>query len=291
MKLFPMAAVFWGACLTGALGQISVEVAVDQEQFLPNESLVLRVRISNFSGQTLSLGKAEDWLSFTVEAKDNFVVKQVRPVPVAGEFTLESSSIATKRVDLAPCFDLTKSGRYSVTATVKIPDWNRAYSSQPKTFDISLGAKLWEAAFGVPEPAGEAKGSPEVRKYVLQQAVNLKGIRLYFRLTDASESRTFRVFPIGALVSFSHPEPQLDTLSNLHVLFQNGARTFSYCVINPEGILVTRETHEYTTTRPVLRAGPDGKIMVEGGARRTTSDDLPPPAAPTPSADAKPTSP
>ncbi len=290
MKLFLTVAAFWGACLAGALGQMSVEVAVDQEQFLPSESLVLRVRISNFSGQTLSLGKTADWLSFTVEAKDSFVVKQVRPVPVAGEFTLESSSIATKRVDLAPCFDLTKAGRYSVIATVKIPQWERAYSSQSKTFDISSGTKLWEAAFGVPEPSGEAKGSPEVRKYMLQQAVNLKEIRLYCRLTDVSESRTFRVFPIGSLISFSRPEPQLDRLSNLHVLFQNGARTFSYCVINSDGILMARETHEYTTTRPVLRAGPEGKVVVAGGARRTTPDDLPPPA-PTPSVDAKPTSP
>jgi hypothetical protein len=67
----------------------------------------------------------------------------------------------------------------------------------------------------------------------------------------------------------------VDRLSNLHVLSQIGARSFSYSVINPNGEVIARQTHDYTKKRPVLRANADGKISVVGGVRRMTANDLP----------------
>jgi hypothetical protein len=51
--------------------------------------------------------------------------------------------VATKRVDLAPHFNLNQLGRYAIIATVKIKAWNRELASSPKMFDIIHGAKLW----------------------------------------------------------------------------------------------------------------------------------------------------
>ena len=57
----------WLACFGTALAQgISVEVVTDQDYFLPHESLMVKVRITNFSGQTLVLGKDDDWLTFAI---------------------------------------------------------------------------------------------------------------------------------------------------------------------------------------------------------------------------------
>jgi hypothetical protein len=199
-------------------------------------------------------------------------------VPVTGEFDLDSARVATRRVDLAPYFALTQPARYSVTATVKIRAWDRDISSSPRSFDIIHGANLWEQEFGIPAASADTNATPEVRKYILQQANYLKGqLRLYLRLTDASEEKTFRVFPIGQMVSFSRPEGQVDQSSNLHVLYANGPHSYSYTVFNPDGDLVVHETFDYSSSRPRLHVDQAGKISVSGGVRRVTSKDLPAP--------------
>ena len=76
--------------------QVTVEVTQDQDQFLPGEALPTAVRITNRSGQTLHLGRDEDWLTFSVQARDVEVVPKTGEVPVVGEFDLESSRVATE---------------------------------------------------------------------------------------------------------------------------------------------------------------------------------------------------
>ena len=263
-----------------------MELTLDQEQFLSNEDVRVAVRITNRSGQTLAFGKENDWLTFSIEAREHYVVSQLGDVPVAGEFTLDSSQTGTKRVNLTPYFDFRQAGRYQITASVKIPQWEKEITSRPVVFDIISGTKLKELDFGVPSTATNAP--PEMRKYILQQALYMKQMRLYLRLTDAAGTTVFRVFPIAPMVSFSKPEAQLDKFSNLHVLHQTGARAFNYSVINPEGDVIIQQVHEYSSTRPVLRIDDDGKILVSGGFRRVTANDLPKPPAPQlPSQDAK----
>jgi hypothetical protein len=254
-----------------ALAQISVEVLTDQDQFLREEPLPVKVRLTNRSGQTLQLGHDNQWLSFAIESLDDVVVSKVGEIPVTGEFALESAQVATRQVDLIPGFDLTEAGRYKVTATVRIKAWNVEVASKPKAFEIVRGTRLWAQEFGIPT----ATGAPEARKYTLQQANYRKQLKLYLRLTDVDETHVFRVFPIGPLVSFSRPEAQVDRASYLHVLFQTGARSFLFQVINPDGDVVLRQTYDYTATRPVLRANDEGRIYVAGGARRITSSDVP----------------
>ena len=256
----------------GLKAQVSLEVVLDQEQYLRDESLPVKVRITNVSGQTLHLGKEADWLSFSVESRDGFVVRKLAEPQVAGEFDLESSLTATKRVDVMPCFGLSRPGRYTVTASVKIPQWNQELVTRPKVFDVVSGTKLREFEFGVPA----TNAVPEVRKYTLVQANSLKRLQLYVRVTDPPEARVFRVVPVGPLVSFSNPESQLDRSSHLHLLFQTGPRSFSYSVVNPDGELIVRQTHDYAGgSRPVLRGGVEGRVFVAGGARRMSASDVP----------------
>jgi hypothetical protein len=257
--------------------QVTVEVTLEQEQFLGGEALSAAVRITNRSGQTLRLGTEPDWLTFLVESRDGFIVAKTGEVPVLGEFTLESSKVATRHVDLAPYFAISHPGRYSVTATVRVKAWDATLNTKPKSFDIIQGAKLWSEEFGVPAAANGTNQSPEVRKYTLQQANYLRTqLRLYLRLTDAAESKVIKVFSLGPMVSFSEPEPQLDKFSNLHLLYQNGARSFSYTMISPDGDVLVRQTYDYSNTRPRLQTDQDGKFSVAGGARRVTSNDWPP---------------
>ena len=288
-KLVAMLAC-WLVWLSPAMSQgVSVEVVLDQAYFLPHEALMVKVRITNFSGQPLQFGKDDDWLSFAVEGNKSFVVPRLAPVPVRGEFTLDSSKVAIRTVDLAPCFDLSRPNHYTVRATVNLPQWQRLVTSDKKGFDILSGAKLWEQDFGVPQGVVQVGEQPEVRKYALFQTIHGKQLKLYLRLSDVSENKVFRIFPIGPMVSFSKPEPQLDKFGNLHILYQTGARSFNYSIVSPDGLLITRETHDYyNNSRPILRAGSDGRISVAGGNRRASADDLPPPTTTVSSNDAEP---
>jgi len=263
----------WVALLALTFFRASAQIAVDldlvQDQILPSESLLVAVRITNRSGQPLHLGVDNSWLTFRVESMDGAFVPKTAEPDVQGEFVVGSSEMATKHLDLAPYFKLTHQGNYRVTATVHIKDWNDEVASPPQPFDVIDGAKLWSQVFGMPVPAGAANPVPEVRKYTLEEANYLRSqLMMYVLVSDESGSHIFKVRSIGPMVSFSQPEAQLDRLSNLHVLYQGGARTFTYSIINPDGNFVRQETFDYYTTRPRLHTDDNGKITVLGGERR-----------------------
>ena len=266
---------FISALLVSALGaaaQVSVDVVLDQDQYLRDEPMPVKVKITNRSGQTLKLGRTADWLTFSVESRTGSPVARFSEPPVQEEFTLESSMVATRRVDIAPYFDLGTPGRYTVAANVKIDDWKQEMRSRPRDFEILRGTRLWEQLVGLP---ATNNAPPEARKFVLQQA-HLKRLTLYVRITDVSDLKTYRLFSLGPLVSFAQPEAQTDKESNLHVLFQTGPRSFNYSAISALGEMASRHTYDYAQTRPVLKSDEQGRIFVRGGQRRFTADDLPP---------------
>jgi hypothetical protein len=256
--------------------QVTVEVATEQEQFLPSETVPVAVRITNRSGQPLHLGADANWLTFDVESADGFIVVKNAEVPVMGEFDVGSSQMATKHVDLKPYFDLTRPGRYRVVATLRIKDWSVEMASPAKLFDVINPAKLWSQDFGIPGSAGATNGAPEVRKYSLEKANYLSSqLRLYVEVSDESESHVFNVVSIGKMVSFSEPEEQLDRFSNLHVVWQSGASFFTYAVVNPDGGLAKQEIYDYVTARPRLNMSDNGNVTVVGGVRRLKPEEIP----------------
>jgi hypothetical protein len=261
-----------------AAQEVTVDISLESEGYLANEPLIVKVRINNQSGATLHLGDVPGWLSFAVVSTEGGYVAPLRS-PELPKFDkpLDSSETAKLKVDLAPCFDLTRQGRYKVTATVKAPAFNTSFASNGKTFFISNGTKRWETKFGVPStiaPLG-ADGRPELRKYSLIEANYASETRLYARVTDATD-HNIRIVPIGALMSFSTVDQQTDKWMNLHILYQNGAKSFLYSVINPDGFMLARERHDFTDTRPTMYSNSEGRIGVRGGARRYTSHDIPP---------------
>ena len=270
--------IFGLAWLTffSASGQVTVDVVLDQEQFLPTETMPVAVRITNRSGQPLHLGADANWLTFSVESVGGSMVVKKADVPVQGEFDLGSSQVATKRVDLAPYFELTRQGGYRVTARVRIKDWDVEIPSPPRAFEVIDGAKLWSQTFGLPVPAGVTNRTPEVRKYTLEEANYLRSqLRMYVQVSDESERHIFKIRVIGPMVSFSQPEAQLDRLSHLHVIYQSGARAFTYSEVNPDGDIVRQEIYDYFNTRPRLHADDNGNITVLGGGRRVKPEGMP----------------
>jgi hypothetical protein len=264
-----------------ALGQVTVTLTLtlEQNQVLPGESVRVAARVTNFSGQSLYLGKDENWLQFSIETAEGRLVPRHGTPPVRGEFELPTAKMATKRLDLAPHFDLGQPGRYLITATVRIEEWGQEIVSKTMPLQVVSGTVLWEQNFGVPSASGRTT-APAVRRYVLQQAMHLKQMKLYARVVDGHDGRVYGVLPLGPVLSFSDPEKIIDPESNLHVLWQTGARSFNHSVVNPDGRLIGRQTHEYSDTRPMLRRTADGGVVVSGGIRRFGPDDLPTPRPP-----------
>ncbi len=258
--------------------QVSVEVLMERDQFMPGETVPVSVRVINHSGQTLHFG-SEAWLTFSVESAEGFVVDKKGAPPIAHDFDVASSDMATQHSELGPYFTITRQGRYRVTAMVRIKNWGTELTSAPKDFTIIRGVKIWEEEFGVPESPVASHGPPETRKYILQQATYLKSMSLYLRVTDRAETRIFRVLRVGPVVSFSRPQTLLDKENNLHLLYEETARKFSYSVVNPDGELTTRETYDYVNAGPPrLQLDEAGKIVVAGGTRHKDASDMPQPA-------------
>ena len=260
------------ALAPAALAQVTAEIVFEQDLFLRSESLPLRVRINNFSGQPLVFGNIPEWLTFMVENRDGIVLRKLSDIPMPKPFTVESSKSVSLRVDLMPHFKLSEQGHYSVHAQIKIPQIEREIRTDPKGFDIISGTTLWEREVGLP-----GAKPPIVRKFALQKAMFIKQIRLSVRVTDANETEVFRVVPLGVLLSFSEPEALVDNASQLHVLFQSGPKSFLYTIVTAEGDLIIRQTWDYANTRPRLQSADDGRVIVAGGARRILLSDLPPP--------------
>jgi len=254
--------------------QVTIEIMTDQDEFLPGETIPVIARVTNRSGQTLKFSHDQHWLKFVIQAKEGYVGMKGNEPTVDEDVTLESSERADVRVNLAPYFQLEKTGHYQVSATINVPEWKRQIHSDPKGFDVIKGARVWQQEFGVPKSADDTNAAPEMRTYALQEANYLRShLILYVQVTDTA-GKINKVQPIGPMISFGQPEAKVDKLSNLHVLYQNGPRSFSYTITNPDCEITTRQTYDYTS-RPRLVPNAEGKITVEGGTRRISRDDLP----------------
>ena len=145
-----------------ASAQVNVEMTLEQDQFLPSESLPVAVHITNRSGQSLHLGADTNWLTFDVESADSFIVLKKADVPVQGEFELGSSEVATKRVDLAPYFVLTQSGRYHIIATVRIKAAGATAKNSPhRNLPVSVADREHSGYLGQNRPTDHRSGRSE----------------------------------------------------------------------------------------------------------------------------------
>ena len=265
----------WLSLALPLAAQVTVEVEFEDHQFVANSEVYAAVRITNFSGRTLSLGQGQDWLELAVEADEGRIVARLSAPDVVEPFEVPNAARGTRWVNLEPHFDMSRPGRYQVTATVRLKDPQEPLVSSPAGVNVISGAQIWMQRFGLPRRLADGTAAMEVRKYSLIQASRLDDTSLYVRVSNDQETQVFRVFALGPVLTFSHPEARVDRAGDLHVLFQIGARNFSYTVVHPDGELAIRRTYQYAGTRPVLRTNPEGKIAVAGGARIPNSLDVP----------------
>ncbi|HEY3861250.1 MAG TPA: hypothetical protein VGO59_05115 [Verrucomicrobiae bacterium] len=283
MRKIAILLVLLGAAVHVARAQhagITAELRLDQDQFLPDEDLHVKLRIVNRSGQRLSLGDSDQWITFAIAGEHETIVPRLGEMPVKHPFTLLSGQSITLEFNPTPYFGFRHQGLYSMGASITVPQWKQAIPCKPVTFMISTGVPLPDfanVAVGVRLPSGVTNQAPDVRHYTLLKVSYLDEVKLYFRLTDDG-GQTLRVFPLARIVDFGRPQAQIDGSNRLHVLVQTDARIFTYLVLDVNGNMLARQSHEYAESRPTLRSGDDGQIYVGGGHRVLLASDIPPPA-------------
>lgn len=276
----------------GVRSPVSLELKLAQDRFLPRETMELEILVRNQSGQPLTLRPEDDWLDVTVTTVLNgqgegSLVTRLKPVIIAESFTVNNTLSAKAVVDIAPCFELTRPGRFKVFASMKYSGARPPFVSQPVIFEVVPGSKIWEQEFGW--RAAGAGAVDEVRKYTLQQLTSTQHrLQFYVSVTD-SEDNILRQISLGRANAADRPQTRLDRLSNLHVLHQTGPRWFTHTVISPNGEVRIRATYEAsdpTRARPGLKTDDDGLVSVTSAVRVARPDDLvpaklppPPPAA------------
>lgn len=277
---------------SGARSPVGLELKLGQDRFLPRERMELEIMVRNQTGQPLTFRPEDDWLDVTVTTVLNVpgegsLVTRLRPVVISESFTVNHTLGAKATVDIAPCFDLSRPGRYKVSAAMKYSGARPPLVSQPVIFEVVPGSVLWEQQFGW--RGTDAGAQEEVRKYSLQQLTSTQHrLQFYVTVTDGDES-ILRQVSLGRANAADRPQSRLDRLSNLHVLHQTGPRWFTHTVIDPKGEVRIRATYEATDptrARPGLKTDDDGLVNVSNAARVARPDDLmpsklppPPPAA------------
>lgn len=276
-RIYLIVALLWSG-VWGAWSQVSVDIQLEQQQYLRNETLPVLVRISNLSGQPIRIGEIKDWLTFNVQNREGKIVTPTQDIVPGGQFELDSASSVTKIIDLSLGYDFNAPGGYRVSAMAHFPQLKLDVSSRTLTFDIVRGATMWEEVCGVPL----TNRPPDSVRFSLVQAYNLKQLKLYVRTAEDPEGPFVRVIPLGSIVSFAQPERAIDRYSVLHVLYQSGPRDFEYCQVSCRGSLILRASYSVGAKKPHLTVNEDGAVRIVGGVFKSSVPPLVPGAAPLP---------
>jgi hypothetical protein len=254
--------------------QVDVDLTMARDAFLPAEDIEVGVRISNFTGSPLTLGKEPRWLHFTVERISGGVTERLSEPPESGEFTLEQATRGKLTFNIAPLFRLATPGAYRVSAAVLLPGGEQA-TSAPKNFEIISGARVSEGReVGWKSP----DGTIERRKFIVQKGNFQKKPQLYVRITDASEAHTIKVLPLGNSVSFDRPEWVVDRQTRFHILHRTDASHYLYHIILPDGTIESRQMLiNNGSGLTQFRVNDEGEIRVFGAIRRAYPGELPAP--------------
>jgi hypothetical protein len=257
--------------VVSARAQVDVKLEFDQDKFLPGETSEVILRIANFTGGPLRLGDRPDWLRFSVENVSGVGVARKAEVEETGAFTLKTGARATLRFDLTPLFQIDQVGRYQVSATVYTGSGEDHVITAPVEFEIMNGVVLWEREFGVIGAASQR------RRYAIIQANYLRRARIFAVLTNPEATVTYKVIPMGTVVSFNPPTMAMDSQNRLHVLHQHGADEFLHHRIEPDGTIALRHGYVSRVGRPILGVDGTGDVAVVRATRRPAPQDINPP--------------
>ncbi len=255
-------------------------MSVSRDNFVQHEPILVDVFVGSNHSKAIILGDKDGWIRFSVRNGRGFPVNQVGRPPRGNLFVLSSGKKVTKGINLAPYFDFSEPGEYTVQASITTSNWAEVrFESAPVKIQVVRARVMDVIRRGV---ASETPGElPEVRRYTLQ-TTRVKGkSHLFMRVSDDYEpsSVIYNVTPLGMMVHHAKPAFGLDRDGISHLFFQSHKQQYTYCMIDPLGELMRRQTYISETNRPYPYMTKDikGSFKIIGGRRVVAPTDYPEP--------------
>ena len=248
--------------LPAAAAPLSVQLRCAKETFLVYEAIPVTVTIQNYTGRPIQLADSDDrsWLSFIVVDDANQMVRQIGFPDTREPLVIPPGQAVSQTIDLLPLYELRDRGSYRVQAVASAGDSSAA--STPVRLVLTNGRELWSQVVGLPLTDGDE--SDEFRTYALVARRGEREDSLYISLRDEQREIVYSLIPLGAFFSTTTPQALADRGGQLHVLFQNGPRSFGYVCVDPFAKVVARAGYSNFQSSPRLITE-NGMVRVLGG--------------------------
>jgi len=248
--------------VTGRLhAQLNVQLQADKDFYVLYEAIPLVVSLHNNSGRTIQLDgtTGQPWLTFLVNEQNGGAIRAVGRINTTQTALIPAGQTVNRTVDIVPLFELRSHGNYRVQAEVNANGISAV--STPVKFTILQGRKLWSQTVGLPSVEGD---KDEYRTYALLAHRTERDERLYISVRDDPAQIVYGVVPLGMFLPIFQPYAQIDRDAHLHVIFQNGPRSFAYIEADPRAKIIQRAAFSDYMSRPRL-LDDKGVITVTGG--------------------------
>lgn len=246
-----------------AHAQVQVDISMKRNLYIRYEPVLATVTITNLTGRELSLVDRghERWFGLQLETMDG------RPIPSAGEYTNDPVELGpqqkiSRTVNLTPLFPVSEFGGYRLKASVFVEETNRYFTSPPLHFEITDGRLMWQKTVGVPDGA---PGAGTTRTISLLSHRLPQNTVLYIRIEDPQAGAVYCTHQLGRFLTFGSPNVMLDRQNQVHILQNAAPKAFLYSKIGLNGEVLDRRSYNEFSTRPALRRGSDGSVLVVGG--------------------------
>src|SRR5207249_4728097 len=220
-----------------ANAQLTVQVHCEKDTFLVYEPIPVVVSIRNYSGRTIQLEGSEQkpWLSFVVTDDADSLVRTLGATPAGTAVLIPPGQAVSHAIDLLPLYELRSRGNYRVQAVVA--NAGASVVSSPVRFSLINGRELWSQVVGLPVTEGAAE---EYRNFSLVARRGPTEDSLFVCVKDEPHEVVYSLVPLGGFLPTVEPQARVDGRGRLHVLYQNGPRSFGYAMIDSSAKLVRR---------------------------------------------------
>jgi len=247
-----------------ANAQVQVDISMKRTLYIVYEPILVNVTITNLSGNELTLADSgqNKWFGLQLESLDG------RPIaPVNGDYSNQPVELGpqqkiTRTVNLTPIFPVSEFGGYRLKANVYSQQNKRFFTSPALNFEVTDGRVLWQKAVGVPDGS---PGAGTTRTVSLLSHRLSQSTQLYIRIEDKQAGIVYCTHQLGKFLNFGNPSILLDAQNRVHVLQNVAPKAYVYSKIGLNGEVMERKSYNEFSSRPELRRGSDGGVLVVGG--------------------------
>jgi len=272
------------ALVTTTHAQLEVMINEPQGEFVAHERISVGFSVTNRSGRDIVLAApdGQDWVQFRVFRGD----RAVRRVAGQGTFKpimLKAGQTITETVDLTTFYSMSAYGFYTFQASVYFSPGRAWINSNRESARIVGARDLWSETFGTQRerPADEedlnqfeALNDPggnrimTLRQHKMMKYLGNDKSYLYYQLEDPSTQTVHTCYRLGELIDLRPPRFGIDSQNHAHALFMIRPQLYAKIEIDIKGNVIeslSKFYKEHNNSIPVLRAAPNGGIVVTGG--------------------------